>query len=282
MSDIIKNVFREGKAFIPFITAGDPDADSTVKYVLAAAGAGADLIEIGIPFSDPTAEGPVIQEADCRALAAGMTVAGAFAVVRKIREANKEIPLAFMTYLNPVFKYPGDGTFDTAGMDAHYEPFFAQCSLVGISALIIPDLPYEEHEEVLPYAEKYGIDLISMISPTSEDRIRRIARDARGFIYVVSSMGVTGVRNNFRYESIQNMVSVIREANPDIPCAVGFGISTPDQAEHMAEISDGAIVGSAIIKIIHKYGEEAESRISEYVAEMKRAVDKTAKKVSES
>ena len=256
----IKEVFSGGKAFIPFITVGDPDAESTVKFVLAAAEAGADLIELGIPFSDPTAEGPVIQEADCRALQAGMTVAGAFE------------PLAFMTYLNPVFKYPGDGTFSTNGMDEYYEPFFAQCSIVGISALIIPDLPYEEHGEVLPYCDKYGIELISMISPTSEDRIRRIAKEARGFIYVVSSMGVTGVRSSFQYSSITDMVSLIREANPDIPCAVGFGISTPDQAAKMAGISDGAIVGSAIIRLIHQYGGESQQVIRDYVAEMKNAV----------
>lgn len=268
----IKEVFSGGKAFIPFITVGDPDAESTVKFVLAAAEAGADLIELGIPFSDPTAEGPVIQEADCRALQAGMTVVGAFEVVRKIREANCDIPLAFMTYLNPVFKYPGDGTFSTNGMDEYYEPFFAQCSIVGISALIIPDLPYEEHGEVLPYCDKYGIELISMISPTSEDRIRRIAKEARGFIYVVSSMGVTGVRSSFQYSSITDMVSLIREANPDIPCAVGFGISTPDQAAKMAGISDGAIVGSAIIRLIHQYGGESQQVIRDYVAEMKNAV----------
>lgn len=271
----VKEAFSDGKAFIPFITVGDPDAESTVKFVLAAAEAGADLIELGIPFSDPTAEGPVIQEADCKALEAGMTVAGAFDVVRKIREANADVPLAFMTYLNPVFKYGGDGTFATESMDKYYEPFFAQCSLVGICALIIPDLPYEEHGEVLPYAHKYGIELVSMISPTSEDRIRRIAKDAEGFIYVVSSMGVTGVRSSFRYEAITDMVALIRETNPDIPCAVGFGISTPEQAARMAGISDGAIVGSAIIRIIHKYGGDATQMIYDYVSEMKSAVMST-------
>ena len=265
----VKNAFENKKAFIPFITAGDPDAESTVRFVLAAARAGADLIEIGIPFSDPTAEGPVIQEADSRALAAGMTVRGAFDVVRKVRAEDPEIPLAFMTYLNPVFKYRGD----TDG-SIPYEPFLAECSELGIDALIIPDLPFEEQEEILPCTEKYGVDLISMISPTSEERIRSIAESAKGFIYVVSSMGVTGVRSSFQYDAISRMISVIRETNPEIPCAVGFGISTPEQAEKMAAISDGAIVGSAIIRLIHRHGEDAEQAIFEYVSEMKAAVMK--------
>ena len=266
----VKNAFENKKAFIPFITAGDPDAESTVRFVLAAARAGADLIEIGIPFSDPTAEGPVIQEADSRALAAGMTVRGAFDVVRKVRAEDPEIPLAFMTYLNPVFKYRGD----TDG-SIPYEPFLAECSELGIDALIIPDLPFEEQEEILPCTEKYGVDLISMISPTSEERIRSIAESAKGFIYVVSSMGVTGVRSSFQYDAISRMISVIRETNPEIPCAVGFGISTPEQAEKMAAISDGAIVaivGSAIIRLIHRYGEDAEQAIFKYVSEIKAAV----------
>ncbi len=264
----LENAFRNKKAFIPFITAGDPDADSTVKYILAAARAGADLIEIGIPFSDPTAEGPVIQEADCRALSSGMTVKGAFEIAARVRAERPDLPLAFMTYLNPVFKYRGA---DGSGTKP-YEPFFAQCREVGIDALIVPDLPYEEHEEALPYAKEAGVALISMVSPTSEDRIRQIARDAEGFIYVVSSMGVTGVRSSFQYDEIGRMVGIIREANPHIPCAVGFGISTPEQARNMAAISDGAIVGSAIIRIIHKGG-DAEEEIYRYVSEMKEACD---------
>ena len=232
------------KAFIGFLTAGDPDADSTVKFILEMEKAGADLIEIGIPFSDPTAEGVVIQEANIRSLSNGMTTDGVFEIVKRVREQS-EIPLAFMTYVNPVFHYG-------------YEKFFSKCEELGISAIIIPDVPYEEKAEVEAPAKAHGVKVISMIAPTSESRIRQIASEAEGFIYVVSSMGVTGV------ESIRTVT--------DVPCAIGFGISTPEQAKAMATISDGAIVGSAIVKIIAKYGKDAAPYIREYVKSMKEAV----------
>ena len=230
------------KAFIGFLTAGDPDADSTVKFILEMEKAGADLIEIGIPFSDPTAEGVVIQEANIRSLSNGMTTDGVFEIVQRVRERS-EIPLAFMTYVNPVFHYG-------------YEKFFTKCEELGISAIIIPDVPYEEKTEVEAPAKAHGVKVISMIAPTSESRIRQIASEAEGFIYVVSSMGVTGVRS---------------EIKTDLP-AIGFGISTPEQAKAMASISDGAIVGSAIVKIIAKYGKDAAPYIGEYVKSMKEAV----------
>ena len=259
--------FANGKAFIPFITAGDPDADSTVEYVLAMADAGADLIEIGIPFSDPTAEGPVIQEADAKALSGGMTVEGAFEVVRRVREKKPELPIAFMTYINPVFQYRGDAL---AGAKTRpYAPFLEKCRELGVDALILADLPFEEQGEVLEAADACGVDLISMVSPTSKDRIREIARDPRGFIYVVSSMGVTGVRTEFRFDAIREMVDVIRETNPEAPCAIGFGISTPEQARKMAGMADGVIVGSAILRKIHGGADAGE--IAAYVREMKQA-----------
>ena len=262
------NAFKGGKAFIPFITAGDPDADTTVKAVLAMADAGADLIEIGIPFSDPTAEGPVIQEADALALKNGMTVEGVFAIVERIRKEKPDLPLAFMTYVNTVFKYRGKD-----GEKAEpYVPFFKRCKEDGIDALILADVPFEEQDEVLAVSDAYGVDLISMVSPTSEDRIREIAKAPRGFIYVVSSMGVTGVRSSFQYDHIENMVRIIRETNPAAKCAVGFGISTPDQAEKMAALSDGAIVGSAILRKLHAGA--SVSDIAEYVRSMKEAVTK--------
>ncbi len=246
--------FENKKAFIPFITAGYPNADASVEYILAAADAGADLIEVGIPFSDPTAEGPVIQKADMVALQNGMTVK----------------PIAFMTYINPVFKFRGDAP---EGVETEpYVPFFERCKADGIDALILADLPFEEQEEVLSVSDKYGVDLISMVSPTSEDRIRRIAKSPRGFIYVVSSMGVTGVRSSFAYDAIGNMVSLIRETNPSVKCAVGFGISTPEQAEKMASISDGAIVGSAILRLIAGGGTKED--VYTYVKSMKDAVDR--------
>lgn len=252
----IADAFAGGKAFIAFLTAGDPYADKTVDYILAMEEAGADMIEIGIPFSDPTAEGIVIQEASIRALNAGMTTDKAFEIVEKVREKS-QIPLAFMTYLNPVFHYG-------------YESFFGRCESVGVSGIIIPDLPYEEKDELSHIAQAHGVDVISMIAPTSRQRIQRIAKEAAGFIYVVSSMGVTGVRASIETD-IASIIKFIREVT-DVPTAVGFGISTPKQAEKMAGVSDGVIIGSAIVKLIAKYGEHAEGALREYVKSIKDAI----------
>lgn len=244
------------KAFIAFLTAGDPTADCTVNYILEMEKAGADLIEIGIPFSDPTAEGPVIQDANIRALKAGMTTDGVFEIVRRVREQSN-VKLAFMTYANPVFHYG-------------YERFFGRCEELGVSAIIVPDLPYEEKAEMEEPASAHHVDLISMIAPTSEERIKMIAKEAKGFIYVVSSMGVTGVRKEIKTD-LKSIVESIRKVT-DVPCAVGFGISTPEQAKQMAAISDGAIVGSAIVKLIAEHGTEAAPYLYQYVKEMKEAV----------
>lgn len=253
-------VRRGKKAFIAFLTAGDPDADSTVSFILEMERAGADLIEIGIPFSDPTAEGEVIQEANIRALGGGMTTEGVFDIVRRVRE-HSSVPLAFMTYLNPVFHYG-------------YEKFFAKCGELGVSGIIIPDLPYEEREEAEGPAAAHGIKLISMVAPTSENRIMEIAAHAEGFIYVVSSLGVTGVRSEFDTD-IVSMVESIRRVTP-VPCCIGFGISTPQQAARMAEVSDGVIVGSAIVRIIARYGSGAGPWLREYVSSMRKAVDEVS------
>ena len=252
----IREAFSGGKAFIPFITCGDPDAATTAAAVRAMVEAGADLIELGIPFSDPTAEGPVIQGANLRALEGGMTTDGVFELVRDLRR-DVTIPMVFMTYANVVFSY-----------DA--ERFIRTCSEVGIDGLILPDLPFEEKEEFQPICKKYGVDLISLIAPTSANRIAMIAKDAEGFVYVVSSLGVTGMRSEIKTD-LSSIVKVIRE-NTDVPCAIGFGISTPEQAAKMAGISDGAIVGSAIIKILAEYGQDAPERIGEYVKKMKDAL----------
>ncbi len=254
----IKNAFASGKAFIPFITCGDPDIETTYNVVLEAVKNGADLIELGIPFSDPTAEGPVIQGANLRALTGGVTTDKVFDLVRRLRE-TVTIPIVFMTYANVVFSYGADR-------------FIKTCSEIGIDGLIIPDIPYEEKEEFTPYCEKYDVDLISMIAPTSEDRITMIAKEAKGFIYVVSSMGVTGTRSSFSGD-LSKITEKIREVT-DVPCAIGFGISNPEQAEKMAGISDGAIVGSAIIKILAQYGKEAPKYVGEFVKSMKDAVRK--------
>lgn len=252
----IKDAFVNGKAFIPFITAGDPNLDKTVEYVLEMEKAGADIIEIGIPFSDPTAEGVVIQEANIRSLANGFQMEKLFAAVEKIRQSS-DIPLVFMTYINPIFHYG-------------YEAFFKRCQELKVDGFISPDVPYEEKAEIEEVAKKYGVDVISMVSPTSDERITRIAKEATGFIYVVSSMGVTGVRSQFSAD-IDRIVGKIREVT-DTPCAIGFGISLPEQAKKMAGIADGAIVGSAIVRIVEKYGENAAQPLFEYVKEMKEAV----------
>ena len=257
----IKNAFSGGKAFIPFLTAGDPDADSTVKYILAMERAGADLVEIGIPFSDPTAEGVVIQDANIRALKGGMTTDGVFDIVARVRKSSN-IPLVFLTYINPVFHYG-------------YEKFFAKCEQLGVDGIIVPDMPYEEKGELAPVAAKYGVDVISLIAPTSHDRIKMIAKEATGYVYAVSSMGVTGVRQNIETD-LESIVNAIKQVT-DVPVAIGFGISTPQQAQKMASISDGAIVGSAIVKIIEKYGSQAEEEVYNYTRSMKEAVMRASK-----
>ena len=252
----IKSAFENGKAFIPFITCGDPNLDTTEKIVREAVKNGADLIELGIPFSDPTAEGPVIQGANIRALAGGVTTDKIFDMVKKLRE-DLSIPMVFMTYANVVFSYGA-------------EKFICTCHDIGIDGLILPDLPYEEKDEFLPICEKYDVDLISLIAPTSDKRIGMISKDAKGFIYIVSSLGVTGTRSEITTD-LGSVVSVIRQ-NTDVPCAVGFGISTPEQASKMASLSDGAIVGSAIIKIIEKYGKDSPKHVGEYIKSMKDAL----------
>lgn len=252
----IKNAFLGGKAFIPFITCGDPDIETTYEVVRAAAKNGADLIELGIPFSDPTAEGPVIQGANIRALAGGVTTDKVFELVVMLRK-EVTVPLVFMTYANVVFSYG-------------IERFMKRCSETGIDGVILPDVPFEEKAEFAEIAQQYEIDFISLIAPTSDNRISQIAKEAEGFIYVVSSLGVTGTRSKIT-TNIQDIVKTIR-SNTSVPCAVGFGISTPEQAAKMAAESDGAIVGSAIIKILAKYGKDAAPYVGEYVKQMKDAV----------
>lgn len=252
----IKAAFAKGKAFIPFITCGDPDLATTAAAVRAAVENGADLIELGIPFSDPTAEGPVIQGANLRALRGGVTTDKVFDLVRDLRR-DVTVPMVFMTYANVVFSYGP-------------ERFMAACRDTGIDGLILPDLPFEEKGEFRPLCRQYGVDLISLIAPTSENRIAMIAGEAEGFLYIVSSLGVTGTRSEIKTD-LRSIVEVVRQ-NTDIPCAIGFGISTPEQAKAMAAISDGAIVGSAIIKLLEKYGKDAPVHVGDYVRAMKNAL----------
>lgn len=252
----IKRAFENGKSFIAFITCGDPDLETTSAAIRAAVENGADLIELGIPFSDPTAEGPVIQGANLRALSGGVTTDSIFDFVYELRR-DITVPMVFMTYANVVFSYGA-------------ERFIATCQKLGIDGLILPDLPFEEKEEFLPLCHQYGVDLISLIAPTSENRIAMIAREAEGFLYLVSSLGVTGARTKITTD-LSSIVNAIRQ-NTDIPCAIGFGISTPEQAKQMAGISDGVIVGSAIIKLLEQYGKDAPAHIRSYVKSMKDAI----------
>ena len=242
----IQTAFANGKAFIPFVTCGDPSLEVTEQIVYAMADAGADLIELGIPFSDPTAEGPVIQEANVRALSAGTTTDKIFDMVRRIRQ-KIDIPMVFMTYANVVYSYGSERFINTAAE-------------IGMDGLILPDVPYEEKEEFDSVCKKHGIDLISLIAPTSHERVAQIAKDAEGFVYCVSSLGVTGTRTNITTD-IGAMVKLVK-AVKDIPCAVGFGISTPEQAKKMAAQSDGAIVGSAIVKLCAEHGADCVPSVS--------------------
>ncbi len=255
MSNIAK-AFENGKAFIPFITCGYPDLETTAEVVRAAVRNGADLIELGIPFSDPTAEGPVIMEANLEALRGGITTDQVFDFVRELRREVR-IPMVFMTYANVIYSYGA-------------VRFISACREAGIDGLILPDLPFEEKDEFLPVCRKLGVDLISMIAPTSENRIAMIAREAEGFLYIVSSLGVTGVRSEIKTD-IAAIVDVVRK-NTEIPCAVGFGISTPEQARKMADLSDGAIVGSAVIRLIAEYGKESPEKVGAYIRSMKDAI----------
>lgn len=253
----IADAFKNGKAFIGFLTAGDPTCEKTVEYILAMEEAGCDLIEIGIPFSDPMAEGVVIQDANVRALEHNTTTDDVFEIIKQVR-AKTDVPLVFLTYINPVFFYG-------------YEKFFKRCNELGVDGIISPDLPYEEKGEIKDIALKNDVDVISLIAPTSKERIQKIANDATGFIYVVSSLGVTGMRSEIKTD-LNAIIDDIRDVT-DLPLAVGFGINTPEQASQIGKIADGVIVGSAIVKIIEEYGENAGDALKEYVSSMKKAAN---------
>lgn len=252
----IGKAFKNGKAFIGFVTGGDPSIEKSEEFIMEMIRGGADLIEIGIPFSDPTAEGVVIQEANIRALGNGTTTDTIFDLVVNVRKKT-DVPLVFLTYLNPVFTY---------GL----EKFFTRCEQTGVDGIIIPDLPYEEKGELAGIASNHRIDIISLIAPTSEDRIKKIAADATGFVYVVSSMGVTGVRSEIKTD-VKSIIDVVKSVT-NVPTAVGFGISTPEQAAEISQYADGVIVGSAIVKLCAEFGENAAPHIYEYVKSMKDSI----------
>ena len=252
----IKDAFRDKKAFIAYLMAGDPSLAASAEYILAAQEAGADMVEIGIPFSDPIAEGEVIQAAGARALSAGTRLEGIFGMVASLK-SRLRVPVVFMTYLNPVFVYG-------------YERFFAKCAEIGICGAIIPDLPFEEQGEAKKIAGKHGVEIVTMVAPTSATRVARIAGGAEGFIYLVSSMGVTGVRSGVAAD-LAGTVAEIKKYT-DVPIAVGFGVSTGEQAKYYAGIADGVIVGSAIVDIVGRYGHEAKGALGEYIRGMKESM----------
>ncbi|MDR2400197.1 MAG: tryptophan synthase subunit alpha [Deferribacteraceae bacterium] len=249
----ITEAFKGKKAFIAYLMAGDPDLEKTAEYILALQDGGADIIEIGIPFSDPIAEGETIQNATLRSLSSGTTPDGIFEMMAELKDKVK-IPLLFMSYANPIFS-------------CGYDSFFKRCSESGISGVILPDVPFEEAGEVLSHTQKYGIEVITLVAPTSVRRIANIAKSARGFIYVVSSMGVTGVRTSVNRD-IRSVIDAIKRQT-DIPAAVGFGINTPKQAAELLQYADGIIVGSAIVNIIAENSADTAEKLKKYVRSMK-------------
>ena len=249
----IKDAFSDNKAFIAYLVAGDPTLEASAEYILTAQDAGADMVEIGIPFSDPIAEGEVIQAAGLRALSSGARLDGIFSMVESIKDKMR-IPMVFMTYLNPVFVYG-------------YDSFFARCAAIGICGVIIPDMPFEEQHEAKESARLFGIEVVTIVAPTSVKRIAQIAGGAEGFIYLVSSMGVTGVRSEITTD-LPSIISEIRK-HTDIPVAVGFGISTPEQVRYFSSVADGVIVGSAFVRIIGQHGKNAKAPLLGFMTELK-------------
>ena len=250
---------RNEKAFIPFVTAGDPDLDTTLELVLALESAEADIIEIGIPYSDPMADGPVIQASSNRALASGTKISSIMDKVMEIREKT-QIPLVYLLYYNSIFKYGS-------------ERFFKQCKEVGVDGLIIPDLPLEERSEIIEIADKYDICVIPMVAPTSKGRIKAITNLGKGFVYCVSINGVTGTRQSLNTDIKEYMDLISGYTN--MPKALGFGISNAEMAKAYAPYCEAIIVGSAIIKLVAGGGtqEEIIKRVYDFAVEIKNAIN---------
>jgi len=253
----IRDAFNNKKAFIPFISVGDPDIKTSENIIYALEEAGCDLIELGIPFSDPTAEGPVIMRASERALLNKITSDDVFELVKKVRKTC-QIPLAIMTYANVIYSYG-------------IEEFAKKAHEVKIDALILADVPFEEKDEFEKIFLSYDIYLISMIAPTSKDRVEMIAKNAKGFLYCVSSLGVTGVRNDFS-DNLESLIKTVKKVNPDLPCAIGFGISSSKQTRRFKKFSDGVIIGSEIVKIIEKYGRNSSTEVKKFAIDIKNSI----------
>ncbi|OCN06289.1 tryptophan synthase subunit alpha [Erysipelotrichaceae bacterium MTC7] len=252
----IAQAFADKKAFIGFITGGDGGIQASVDNILAMERAGASLVEIGIPFSDPVAEGPIIQQANIRALDKDIKTEDMFTIVEQVRKVS-QIALVFLTYANPVYAYG-------------YDRFFARCKQVGVDGIIIPDIPFEESEEIASYCERYGVDQILLVSPTSKQRIQAVAKKSRGFVYLVSSLGVTGTRDNITTD-LDTIIKQIKQVT-SVPVAIGFGIHAKQQVHDYAKIADGVIVGSAIVKLCEQHPVGANQAIYEYVNDLVSAI----------
>jgi len=247
----ISGAFAGKKAFIAYIMAGDPNLSVSAQYILAAQEAGADMIEIGIPFSDPVAEGEVVEAAHMRSLHAGTRLDGIFEMLASIKDQMRT-PMAFATYLNPVFVYG-------------YDSFFARCVDVGVCAVIIPDMPFEEQGEAKEAAGRHGVEIITLIAPTSGERISKIARQAQGFIYLIPPMDTDGDGS----AALTAMVAEIKKA-ADIPVAIDCGTCSPQQARRLLASADSIIVGSSIASIVQQHGENARQPLYEHIKELKK------------
>ncbi len=252
----LTEAFNNKKAVIGFMTAGDPTFELSIKNILAIAEGGADIIEIGIPFSDPIAEGPVIQTANVRSLGNGMRTDRIFELVEEVRK-TVDTPILLITYLNPVFKYG-------------YEAFFAECARVGIDGIFIPDMPFEERPEIAGFAKQHGVTIIPLIAPAEEARIKAIAESAEGYIYVASAMSEAGLTDESKAE-LKETIDTTKKYT-DLPVAVWFGIHTPKEAKRVAEIADGVIVESAAVELVTKHGAKAAPYIAEFIEQMKVAL----------
>ena len=248
----IKNAFQN-KALIGFVMAGDPDLETTKEIIISMSKAGADMVELGIPFSDPIAESSVIQSANLRALKSETYLPRIFEMIRDVRKTT-DISIVFHTYINPVFNYG-------------YEKFFKICNETKVDGVVIPDLPFEEKQEIKEYADNNEVDIISFVVPTDEERIKMISKDASGFIYFVPSIGATKVMEGHTKE-LTDVIEVLKKTT-DIPVAIGFGINTVQQAEFFSKMADGIIIGNALVKIVEKYGKDSATHIFDYVKSLK-------------
>ncbi len=256
IDSVFKALKTQGrKALIPFIVAGDPDLALTYRLVLSMAESGGDIIELGIPYSDPLADGPVNQRAAVRALKNKIKIKDIMALVKKIREKT-QVPLVYLVYFNCMMQYG-------------IKRFLSDCAESGVDGLVIPDLPYEERQNYKEFFAASSVDIIALAAPTSKDRIDEIVKDASGFIYCVTSTGVTGTRQSFGTDFAPFMEAVAA-ASP-VPRALGFGISSPEQAAALKPYAEGIIIGSAIVQRIEESrdGTEAINRVSDFLREVK-------------